>query len=196
MHDIFRRQTVPARWQMVRGCLAESLRICRIKRNGCENRNRARISHGTFSSRHPNLHGLWFPYAFVRFATGKTPNGCRGRRRRWRRGSAAQGSSVQENNYYELVRNKRQSSNLEIACLSRSYESLESWLLGNDSTSASTSYFRYMDSTSSRSFDAESRVADVFVQRPVCTASSRSRTKIFANMIERRCTIRNRNNGT
>lgn len=63
----------------------------------------------------------------------------RRRRKRWRRRSATD-SSVQENNYRELVRNKWQSSNLEIACLSRSYESLESWLLGNDSTSAS--YFR------------------------------------------------------
>lgn len=63
----------------------------------------------------------------------------RRRRRRWRRRSAT-GRSVQKNNYRELVRNKRQSSNLEIARLSRSYESLESWLLGNDSTSAD--YFR------------------------------------------------------
>lgn len=117
----------------------------------------------------------WSPYAWGSQLEKCRTDVWRGRRRRWRRSSAA-GSSVHKNNYCELVRNKRQSSNLEIACLSRSYKSLESWLLGNDSTSTSAGYFRYVDWTS-RSFDAESCMAHVFVQRPVWTTSSRSQQK-------------------
>lgn len=59
-------------------CLADSLRICKIKRNGCENWNCARIYvyrvilffFTAFQS------ALRSPYAFVRFAAAKMLNEC------------------------------------------------------------------------------------------------------------------------